>query len=523
MKITTPTRCLTTFALVAILLGACKGERESALGDLIPEHVQSSDVEYLDAAFLHGYTHNLVFEKANGDSLPTLTIQCTSESKHREGPDLDPHREFFSVWTRDLYWGFLGWVQAGDDRVTEMMKSSILLLIAAKERNQCLGQAELWPLNDGRYYVPQAYTTGLEPALALYPWCSESQADFLLLCHDYWEQTGDLEFIASIWPEIAYVTETLELLDTDGNSLPDALQGSYDYMWIKENSEEPLMCAKTSMAFGSVATLAAELGHTACAERLTGLAGRIRRTMNLPVESGGLWKEGEEGGHYIQMRSLDPVRDSIHDRFIPYNNLVPMWCGMTGPGQDVKIFQQLDASFGEIYELEYGPMYCAPAGKNERSVMDCSSVTWLAFLDIYLRGKKDYPAGRDRIYRLLVEHMHDAGGTPFPEGAGVYGYLTGGAGRSWDNGNFFHMLICGICGIRKDREGIHISGPHPLQSLPLSELDNVKWQKATYDFTWEGDGEDIREVLLDGKPVPRSGETWLLDASKGNHRVTIKL
>ena len=168
-------------------------------------------------------------------------------------------------------------------------------------------------------------------------------------------------------------------------------------------------------------------------------------------------------------------------------------------------------------------MYCAPAGKNECSVMDCSSVTWLAFLDIYLRGKKDYPAGRDRIYRLLVEHMHDAGGTPFPEGAGVYGYLTGGAGRSWDNGNFFHMLICGICGIRKDREGIHISGPHTLQSLPLSELDNVKWQKATYDFTWDGDGEEIREVLLDGKPVPRSGETWLLDASKGNHRVTIKL
>ena len=35
-------------------------------------------------------------------------------------------------------------------------------------------------------------------------------------------------------------------------------------------------------------------------------------------------------------------------------------------------------------------MYCAPAGHNDKSVMDCSSVTWLAFLDIYLRGKKGY-------------------------------------------------------------------------------------------------------------------------------------
>ena len=43
---------------------------------------------------------------------------------------------------------------------------------------------------------------------------------------------------------------------------------------------------------------------------------------------------------------------------------------MTSTKQDDDIFTKLDASFDDIYNLEYGPMYCAPAGKNDESVME---------------------------------------------------------------------------------------------------------------------------------------------------------
>jgi hypothetical protein len=511
-----------TFLLIIplIVLFSCT-EPAKKEATLIPEHVMSRDLPLIEEAFLHGYTHNIIYEDVDGEKIPTLTIQCTSEGNHRGGPELQPDRNGFSIWTRDLYWGFQGWNLAGDDRVLKMMKSSLVLLIEAKARNQALGQSELWPLNNQRFYIPQAYTRGLESALNFYPWCSESQADFLLMAHDYWKLSDDIEFIKTIWDEIEYITQTLELLDTDGNALPDAIQGSYDYMWIKEDSEEPLMCAKTSLAYQGVSVLAQELGKDNYADHLSTLADRIKEEMNLPVEAGGLWKQDE--GYYIQMRALGTEQDSIHDLFIPYNNLVPMWCEMTSREQDSFIFAKLDGSFNEIYDLEYGPMYCAPAGKNEQSVMDCSSVTWLAFLDVYLRGKKGHEQNRDKIFSMLMEHAGDAGGIPFPEGAGVYGYLTGGAGRSWDNGNFFHMLIAGIYGIEKDKEGITLSDPDPLASVPLTELRNVRWRDAVYDFSWEGKGTKIRELKLDGKVLHSNSGTFSLHKSKGHHIVTVSL
>ena len=491
--------------------------------NLIPRHIKSQDFEIIDAAFLHGYIHNIVHEKVDGQKIPTLTIQCTSENKHIPEDELSGERSFFSVWTRDLYWGFLGWAQAGDDKVLEMMRSSIELLILAKNRNQALGQSELWPLDDKRFYVPQAYTTGLKSAMNLYPWCSESQADFLLLAHDYWEQSGDRGFIESIWEDIEYVTETLELMDTDGNSLPDALWGSYDYMWVKLDSEEPLMCAKTSMAYKSVARLAKELGEDDYADRLEKLSVKVKKTMNLNTDDGGLWKEEGEGGYYIQMRKISGQQDTIHDMFIPYNNLVPMWCGMTNVEQDHAIFSKLDAGFDQYYDLVYGPLYCAPAGRNEKSIMDCSSVTWLAFLDVFLRGNKGYEPNRTRIYEMLMQHVGDAGGIPFPEGAGVYGYLTGGAGRSWDNGDFFHMLVCGVYGLEKNQHGIRISSPQQIGNIPVTELTNFCWRKAVYQFHWKGKGSQISKVTVDGRKLKPEAGHYTLTASSGVHDVEIIL
>jgi len=53
------------------------------------------------------------------------------------------------------------------------------------------------------------------------------------------------------------------------------------------------------------------------------------------------------------MRNIAKGSEKIEDMFIPYDNLVPMWCGMTSPEQDIAIFQKLDANFDKIYN-QYG-------------------------------------------------------------------------------------------------------------------------------------------------------------------------
>jgi hypothetical protein len=200
-----------------------------------------------------------------------------------------------------------------------------------------------------------------------------------------------------------------------------------------------------------------------------------------------------------------------------------MWCGMTNPEQDKAIFGKLDAGFEQYYNLKYGPMYCAPAVKDEKSVMDNSSVTWLAFLDVYLRCKKGHEANGSKIFDMLLAHAYDAGGVAFSEGVGVNGRLTGGAGRTWDNGNFFHMLISGIYGIEKNKDCVLISSPVKMDTMPLTELKNFCWRKAVYNFKWVGKGKSIKNVFVDGKEISGKSGTYVLTNEIGKHNVEINL
>jgi hypothetical protein len=472
----------------------------------------SHDIYILDNAFRYGYVDNLINVDVNGKPMATLSINNSTSIGHN-----------YSIWTRDLYWGFLGWAQVGDDSVLPVMKSSLRLLIMARNRNQALGQNKGWPLNDGRFYIPEAYMAdGISPASGFFPWDSESQADFLLLACNYWKLSGDKAFIKSIWGDISYVTETLQLLDTDGNSLPDATQGTYDYQNV-QNAEEPLMCAKASLAYSSVAELARMLGKNDEANDLEKLAAHIRETMNKDVANGGLWDS--TNGCYVNMRKFFPGGRKVDHRFIPYENLVPIWCGMTSDKQNDAIFAKLDHDFDKYYNLKYGPEYCAPAvGHNKKSILDCSSVPWLGFLDVYLRGKAGHNANRSKIYDLLISHAHDAGVIPFPEGAGIHGDLTGNSGRTWDNGNFFQMLICGIYGLEKTRDGIRITAPERIDSVPLTELRDVCWRKAVYNFKWNGEGKSIESVVIDGNRNIRSTDgIFNLAYKSGTHEVDVNL
>ena len=515
--------------LASLLVRAARGtyaiavpsesDDSAAIGAPQIRHIKSDYVSLIDRAFLYGYSCNIVSVDVEGTALHTLTPGCRDVDGFRGA-----RQTSFSVWTRDLYWGFLGWAQAADDSALDLMRFSLRLLIRAKNKNQASGQNLRWPLNDKRFYVPEAFVYRMDAdsqhdlsvATHFYPWDSESQADFLLLAYDYWRLSGDRQGIESIWNDIVYITATLELLDTNGNSLPDAVEGSYDYQDIGHKTEEPLMCAKTSMAYSRVAELARIFGDDRYADRLSVLAARVKETMNKNTTDRGLWLEDK--GYYVTRKG-----DQIVSDFIPYDNLVPIWCGVTSAEQEAAIFDVLDQGFEQYYDLPYGPIYCAPAMHTEKSLMKCSSVPWLGFLDVYLRGRKNHDRNRKRIFNLLMDHAGDAGGIPFAEGAGIHGTLTGGAGRAWDNGNFFHMLICGVFGIEKSKDGISVIAPDPIAGRPVKELKDVCWRDALYSFTWHGEGTRIGRVTLDGELVTDVRGHYLLRSVSGTHKVNIVL
>ena len=114
-------------------------------GDIVlSEHVESNDMPIIKDAFEHGYLHNCINCPIPGGTIPTLEIQCTGLGHHHT---ISQDR-LGATWVRDLYWGYIGWIQAGDTEVLDRMRTSLEHLIIAKNVNQALGQSEEWPLND---------------------------------------------------------------------------------------------------------------------------------------------------------------------------------------------------------------------------------------------------------------------------------------------------------------------------------------------------------------------------------------
>lgn len=423
-------------------------------------------------------------------------------------------------------WGYLGWSQAGDDHTLARMRSSLNILINCMHRNQAVGTNRGWPLDDRRYYIPQAFTNGGTIAENFFPFCSESQADFLLLAHKYWLMSGDNPYIRRIWPDILYVTETLKKMDSDGNALPDQLWGTYDYQTIGQNTEEPLISAKTALAYRDFAQMARSIGQPEAARPLEKLAERIVVQMNKPVEKGGLWKPlPHGGGYFVNARNhINENGGTIDDRLIPYENLVPIFCGMTSRARAEVIFTELDQRFDQFYPLKWGPEYVVPAHASPNKVINCSTAPWLGFLDVYLRCKLNHSDNRSKIFKLLIEHAYDVPAVPFAEGAGNSGTLTGGAGRAWDNGNFFQCLINGIYNVEKDANGLTIGAPVKMADFPLTELNNMRWRDAIYNLQWRGEGTKIKSVTIDGQPAIKLGEErYRLAEKAGIHNVLIEM
>jgi len=524
------------FSAVLLVSGCCcvqqsvKPKTSSIKQRWESKHVTCKDIKPTSDAYRDGYKRCLVNETVEGEVIPLLSIASVFENKY---VDFENRNQFYSVWTRDLYWGFLGWAQAGDDSVLQVMKDCIRSLIIAKNKNQANGKYNP-PINDQRYYIPQAFCKGFQIANDFMPQNAESQAHFILLARDYWNLTGDTEFIKSIWKDLKYVAETIEKMDTNGNQIPDYIGGSYDYQGVGINTEEPHLTATVIATYHAMNDLAKIMDEKTLGNRYVKLAEKLKIQMNKPVSEDGLWMPDKK--QYINMRTIykDGKDPRIDERFIPYENLTPIFYGVTSKEQEKDIFDTLNKNFKKFYDLKYGPMYVAGAVKVEKSEFDFSSVPWLGFVDVFirLRDLPDYNAKWDKtnfnnaskIFKLLIDHAYDVPPAAFTEGMGPFGYLTGCAGRSWDNGNFFHTLIVGICGLEKSQYGIKITVPKQLINSPINQLENMCWRDAVYNFEWKGKGEKIKNVTVDGKIInPEADGNYLLKDSYGNHKVIISL
>jgi len=222
------------------------------------------------------------------------------------------------------------------------------------------------------------------------------------------------------------------------------------------------------------------------------------------------------------MRYLNKQRDN-DVRFIPYENLGPMYYGITTPQQNKAIFKRLDEGFDKFYNLKYGPMYVASAAKNEKSEFDFTSTPWLGFLDVYLRCKLDYTPNRAKIYKMLMDKAYVIPDACFSEGLGIYGYLSGVSGRSWDTGNFFHTLITAVYGVEKTKDGIRVQDPILMGGFNLTELKNIHWFDAVYDIEWVGQGSQIKGITLDGVAVEKNHGQYNLSTKTGKHAVKVIL
>ena len=507
-----------------------KPEKSSVKERWESKHVTCKDIKPTSDAYRDGYQRCLVSETIDGKVIPLLSIISVTGNKYL--PYEDKNR-FYSVWTRDLYWGFLGWAQAGDDSVLQVMKDCIRSLIIAKNKNQALGKFHP-PINDKRYYIPQAFCKGFSIANDFMPQNAESQAHFILLARNYWNLTGDTDFIKSIWEDLKYVAVTIKKMDTNGNLIPDYVGGSYDYQGVGINTEEPHLTATVIAAYQAMTDLAKVVGEENFGKVYSRLAKNLKIQMNKPVSEDGLWMPDKK--QYINMRIIKKGGEKPHidDRFIPYENLTPIFYGITSKEQEKDIFDNLNANFKKFYDLKYGPMYVAGAAKNEKSEFDFTSTPWLGFVDVFirLRDLPDYNAEWDKnnsdnaskIFKLLLDHAYDISPACFTEGMGIYGYLSGCSGRSWDNGNFFHTLIVGICGLEKSQFGITISAPKQLKNSPVNELKNMHWRNAVYNFEWKGKGKKIKNITVDKKVIePEADGNYLLKNPKGEHEVIISI
>ena len=521
----------------AFIITSCASQKKSADFKSMPveqrwnsKHINCNDVKPTADAYRDGYQRCLVSETVDGKDIPLLSIASVFENKY---VDFENENRFYSCWTRDLYWGFLGWAQAGDDSVLQVMKDCIRSLIIAKNKNQALGKYNP-PINDKRFYIPQAFCKGFAIANDFMPQNAEAQAHFILLAKNYYNLSGDSDFIKSIWNDIKYVAETIEKMDTNGNLIPDYIGGSYDYQGVGINTEEPHLTATVIAAYRAVNDLAKVTDDDNAAEYYANLAQRLKIQMNKPVSDDGLWLPDKK--HYVNMRfiNMDGKKPRLDERFFPYENLTPIFYNIPDKKRKKYIFNLLNANFKKFYGLKYGPMYVAAAAHNEKSEFDFTSTPWLGFVDVFirLRDLPDYNKQWDKtnfinaseIFKLLIDHAYDNPPGCFTEGMGIFGYLSGCSGRAWDNGNFFHTLIVGICGLEKTQFGISISQPKQLINSPINDLENMCWRNAVYNFQWKGNGQKIKQITVDGKLIkPESNGKYLLKNPEGNHNVIISL
>ena len=62
-----------------------------------------------------------------------------------------------------------------------------------------------------------------------------------------------------------------------------------------------------------------------------------------------------------------------------------------------------------------------------------------------------------------------------------------------------------------------------MAGFDLTKLNNIHWFDAVYNIEWTGQGNQIKEVTLDGISVIKDNGQYMLTSKTGKHTIKIVL
>jgi hypothetical protein len=360
----------------------------------------------------------------------------------------------------------------------------------------------------------------------------DAAAEVLLQAGRHYKLTGDQSFARGNLPFYERCAEFLISLIRPGEFLP-VCRGSWDGQGGLKG-KEPYFVAETYAGLLRLAEIEHNLGFAEKAERYASAAAAMKTQALKDYSEGGLWHT-ERGTfiNHIDYRPLEctsprsmnfsygPLQPEgvIRTEYAHYETILPIWLGLLDD-QD-----KIEAAFRWI-----DSHYTYASGRGGVTFPPFVSQTFIALLDVCVRLRHGIP-GADRLLQLILDQAM-AGGMPITEF--VFGaYRNTGplnpdwmfpltpqthTGRVWDNAPYFGAVMNLHYGLEYSHQGWKIGDPRPIANYPLSRVEGLRYQGATYTVTWEGWGT-VKQIWLDGAPWPSNR----LDLQQGSHEVKVQL
>lgn len=431
---------------------------------------------------------------------------------------IGPIDAYMDVWSRDIMWACeFGWP----------LDPAAITELAA----HYLDYTRLHSQQDN----PRKSPVGLQ----LGPYCNHDQwhddaaAEVLVMAARHLTLTGNQAFARERLSFYRQCTDYLLQLRPPDRKLP-----LMSRTWDGQGNPmgfEPYFTALTFYAVKKMAWLEASLGDEARSTALKTAADEMQSEALRDYQQGGLWHSAR--GTFINfIDTKDPKLNTplpyqwsrsdhhlpgvVRDEYAHYQTIIPIYWGLLDdPHKIHSAFKWIDDHYN----------YAQGCGGTTLPPFSCQNVIMLA--DVYLRHQYGI-GGADRLLQLITDRALD-GGIPFPEQA-VGGYGKQGpmelgdpefenwtythSGRPWDNSPYFRIIFEQHYGLQYSHEGWRLTTPNPLAHYTLTQVNGLRHANATFDITWEGQG-DLHQIWVDGKHWQKQS----VDHTDGHHRIHIIL